>query len=291
MIGIDSHFVLYFFVIIIIIYLIFTAYIRINMRFWYTQPVFHIYNLKYWINPPGFINTEPPESNKFVNLINNKLITINSDGNTNNTDSIELSKICNFIKNYYVINENARYSPSEEDIFAYLHCSNHPSFFNIYQEPMSPLKTNLSHNEIGNKEINHKEINELIDRDEKPIKVSQTDSEENEAHRLINSAGPRQYPTPLDSYEGYAALPKTYANDYYKQYVPFFNQSEQLTKAGITTNKDQLLEKLNYMIHLLEEQKDEKTGHVMEEVILYSFLGVFIIFIVDSFARAGKYTR
>ena len=147
MIGIDSHFVLYFFVIIIIIYLIFTAYIRINMRFWYTQPVFHIYNLKYWINPPGFINTEPPESNKFVNLINNKLITINSDGNTNNTDSIELSKICNFIKNYYVINENARYSPSEEDIFAYLHCSNHPSFFNIYQEPKImfengiPLKT------------------------------------------------------------------------------------------------------------------------------------------------------
>ena len=51
------------------------------------------------------------------------------------------------------------------------------------------------------------------------------------------------------------------------------------------------LEKLNYMIHLLEEQKDEKTGHVMEEVILYSFLGVFIIFIVDSFARVGKYTR
>ena len=39
------------------------------------------------------------------------------------------------------------------------------------------------------------------------------------------------------------------------------------------------------------EQKDEKTGHVMEEVILYSFLGVFIIFIVDSFARVGKYTR
>jgi hypothetical protein len=29
----------------------------------------------------------------------------------------------------------------------------------------------------------------------------------------------------------------------------------------------------------------------MEEVILYSFLGVFIIFIVDSFARVGKYTR
>jgi hypothetical protein len=54
---------------------------------------------------------------------------------------------------------------------------------------------------------------------------------------------------------------------------------------------DVLIEKLNYMIKLLEEQQDEKTGNVTEEVILYSFLGIFIIFIVDSFARVGKYVR
>ena len=107
---------------------------------------------------------------------------------------------------------------------------------------------------------------------------------------------PRQYPVPLDSYEGFNAMPKTYATDYYKQYVPYFNQGATASGSATTSggghmNKNQLLEKLNYMIHLLEEQKDEKTGHVMEEVILYSFLGVFIIFIVDSFARVGKYTR
>jgi hypothetical protein len=45
------------------------------------------------------------------------------------------------------------------------------------------------------------------------------------------------------------------------------------------------------MIHLLEEQQDIKTGHVMEEIILYSFLGIFMIFVVDSFARAAKYVR
>ena len=54
---------------------------------------------------------------------------------------------------------------------------------------------------------------------------------------------------------------------------------------------DLLMEKLNYMIKLLEEQQDERTGNVTEEVILYSFLGIFIIFIVDSFARVGKYVR
>jgi len=81
----------------------------------------------------------------------------------------------------------------------------------------------------------------------------------------------------------------TGANNYvgpYNQQLPYYTQMSQKTGG-----KDHLLEKLNYMILLLEEQKDEKTGHVIEELILYSFLGVFMIFIVDSFARAGKYTR
>jgi len=96
--------------------------------------------------------------------------------------------------------------------------------------------------------------------------------------------------------QGYYGSPNPYgvntytgANNYagpYNQALPYYTQMSQ--KAG---SKDQLLEKLNYMILLLEEQKDEKTGHVVEELILYSFLGVFLIFIVDSFARAGKYTR
>jgi hypothetical protein len=52
-----------------------------------------------------------------------------------------------------------------------------------------------------------------------------------------------------------------------------------------------LMEKINYMIHMMEEQQHEKTDHVAEEFILYTFLGVFIIFAVDSFSRIGKYTR
>jgi hypothetical protein len=45
------------------------------------------------------------------------------------------------------------------------------------------------------------------------------------------------------------------------------------------------------MINLLEEQQDERTGNVTEEIVLYCFLGIFIIFIVDSFVRVGKYVR
>jgi hypothetical protein len=54
---------------------------------------------------------------------------------------------------------------------------------------------------------------------------------------------------------------------------------------------DGTLEKLNHIIHLLEQQQDEKTETVMEELILYLFLGFFVIYIIDSFFRAGKYYR
>jgi hypothetical protein len=86
-------------------------------------------------------------------------------------------------------------------------------------------------------------------------------------------------------------------NEYYKKYIPNYSPQQQQQQQAIypyrqePSKEDLLLEKLNYMIYLLEEQKDEKTGTVMEEVVLYSFLGIFIIYIVDSFTRIGKYTR
>ena len=90
---------------------------------------------------------------------------------------------------------------------------------------------------------------------------------------------------------------------YYKNLVPNFatmnkTNSTEINLANsdtrMNTNLDTnnvLIDKLNYMINLLEEQQDERTNNVTEEVILYSFLGVFIIFVVDGFTRVGKYVR
>ena len=76
---------------------------------------------------------------------------------------------------------------------------------------------------------------------------------------------------------------------YMNTYVPYY--SKPSNQANLHGYKDQLMKKLNYMIHLLEKQEDEKTSNVTEELVLYMFLGVFTIFCVDSFARAGNYTR
>lgn len=93
-------------------------------------------------------------------------------------------------------------------------------------------------------------------------------------------------------------------DEYYKRVIPGYSQNEtpknpankpyysQVNyKIPENLNDSVLLQKMNYMITLLEDQQDERTNNVTEEVVLYSFLGIFIIFIADTFVRAGKYVR
>ena len=93
--------------------------------------------------------------------------------------------------------------------------------------------------------------------------------------------------------ENFENLPSTYASQYYQQYVPLSYSSQQQSQgeSGSPGSKDDLMQKMNHIIQMLEDQQDEKTGSVTEELILYCFLGVFVIFVVDSFVRAGKYVR
>jgi hypothetical protein len=88
--------------------------------------------------------------------------------------------------------------------------------------------------------------------------------------------------------DGYVSNLSNYKSSY--ESVPVFRKVGDSTDIKpVLDNK--LMEKINYMIRILEEQQHEKTNNITEEFILYTFLGVFIIFVVDSFSRSGKYTR
>jgi hypothetical protein len=138
-----------------------------------------------------------------------------------------------------------------------------------------------------------------------------------------NANSKNSVPVPLDNDEmelqelQTAFLNDAQVKDYYRKLIPNFHNKdlspkpspssdsnsankmyykEQSSGLGYSNsnsniNNDILLNKINYMINLLEDQQDERTNNVTEEVVLYSFLGIFIIFVVDSFARVGKYTR
>jgi hypothetical protein len=84
----------------------------------------------------------------------------------------------------------------------------------------------------------------------------------------------------LTNYQQVYETPQLFANK------PYY------AKMGISNGIDnKLMARLNYMVHLLEEQQHEKTANVTEEFLLYAFLGVFVIYVVDTFSRNGKYVR
>ncbi len=94
-----------------------------------------------------------------------------------------------------------------------------------------------------------------------------------------------------------AYMNESQVKEYYNKLMPGYNYNPTNSNSNgrqqyLGNDSNQvLMDKLNYMINLLEEQQDIRTNNVTEEVVLYSFLGVFMIFIVDSFARVGKYVR
>jgi len=99
---------------------------------------------------------------------------------------------------------------------------------------------------------------------------------------------------PISPFQGPTPTP----TNYQQAYIPQTNQPFMTNTAkpyyanmGIGSSDGKLMEKINYMIHMLENMETEKTANVMEEFVLYSFTGIFIIFVLDSFLKTGKYVR
>jgi|UniRef100_A0A6C0DYM2 hypothetical protein len=119
---------------------------------------------------------------------------------------------------------------------------------------------------------------------------------------ITNLTNPLQMPAP--SFSKRTVNPYTVNNasnialgNYQQVYTPKMTVVDKpyYASMGISNESggggNKVVEKLNYMIHLLENMEGEKTANITEEFVLYTFLGVFVIFVVDSFTRTGKYVR
>ena len=82
----------YILLIIFIIIILVVAIIRIKYGFWVSQPVFHVYDIKYMLFPPGIINHDLPEKNKYTNF-KNITTTIYDE-----VSEIKINKFINFIR-------------------------------------------------------------------------------------------------------------------------------------------------------------------------------------------------
>jgi len=75
-----------------------------------------------------------------------------------------------------------------------------------------------------------------------------------------------------------------------KQFFLIQEQQKIEQEKEKSINKDMLM-KLDYILELLDTQKEIKTEQKNEEIVLYCFLGIFLIYILDNFVMIGKYSR
>ncbi len=126
--------------------------------------------------------------------------------------------------------------------------------------------------------INNKIVNETLSNDVTKNELNKmlSNNDNNITNGLYNNSNVKNVYSNLD--------------DSYISNLDFIKNMPS-TNNDLLNNNNKLLSKLDYIIHLLEDQHNEKTNHITEELILYLFLGIFIIFVLDSFAKASKYVR
>tara|TARA_B100000902_G_scaffold305073_1_gene293452 strand:- start:16611 stop:17216 length:606 start_codon:yes stop_codon:yes gene_type:complete len=153
---------------------------------------------------------------------------------------------------------------------------------NLYEIHNSPEGND---DELGDYEYNY---NNVAKTDEKKVKFDEYHINDiNDSNDSIDNIDNNK-----NNVINYSSKNLSNFNDSYKSNYDFLNSNNyNVLTENTRFNNNELLNKLDYITHLLEEQHNEKTTHITEELILYLFLGIFIIYVLDSFAKASKYIR
>lgn len=122
---------------LLIVFIIY-IYTRIKYGFWFLQPVFHVYDFSYMINPPGIIDSSLPVKNKYTNF--RDIDTINMSDLT----SIQKQRFTNLIKLNYLQKKDNTFSPQSENITPYFIGHNDRSFISFFYKDEHMIDINKS---------------------------------------------------------------------------------------------------------------------------------------------------
>ena len=161
-----------------------------------------------------------------------------------------------------------------------------------------PVQTNLHNNSHNSNPHNSNSHNSNSHNSNSHNSNSHNSNSHNSNSHNSNSNSSDD--NPVLSSETFQQLNSPYTQDYYKQYAysndnlpqqNYLYQGSYVAPQPSIDSHSELLKKLDNILHLLEEQQEEQTNLITEELILYVFLGVFVIYVLDSFVRVGKYVR
>jgi len=122
--------VAYIIIILFLIIIFVSTYIKFKFGFWAYQPVFHIYDLAYMMYPPGIINHGLPETNKYTNFKNIETVDFSK------LSELKTTQLVNFIKTNFLRNKENIFSPEKQNVVPYFSSLNAQSFVSFFKEPV-----------------------------------------------------------------------------------------------------------------------------------------------------------
>ena len=122
---------------IVSLVLVVRATIKLKYGFWGAQPVFHVYDLLYWVRPPGIIEDRLPMATKYVDRINIKTQEFTQ------MPSQDIKGFCQFIRSHYLRSRGAKYSPTDPQITTVFANNEYPSYLTTY------CSSRTSHDKTG----------------------------------------------------------------------------------------------------------------------------------------------
>jgi len=140
--------VLLFFVLFFIFVCFVAFYFRITSRFWFSQPVFHIYDIHYYFFNKGIINKQLPtlENSKFIDFKNVSVEIIDWGQYMKKEKIKDIPSIINefvlLIQEHYFIskeNKNNKFYPMKEHIIPYMTGHNAKCFLSCYKNELNEI--------------------------------------------------------------------------------------------------------------------------------------------------------
>ena len=219
---------------------------------------------------PHLLNAAPfnsdEEENKNIREENNKRLssslnrTIKNRNNNENNDNKNRERNRRIQKLLNDNNMNNNLTNNESDDLEDFNPPSHPAI----QEPKKIVKENFTFDKIKSELLDNQQEDELQNQ--------------------------QQNDNPVNK-ENFQQLPSNNLQQYYEKYNAYLNSENNYNKQYMSVSNEELLKKIDNILFLLEEQRETRTNYVTEELILYVFLGIFVIYLVDSFVKVGKYIR
>lgn len=100
------------------------VFIKIKFRFWASQPVFHVYNIYYWLFQPGLIQNTLPSKTRYYDPL-----VITQKYQDFPAEKKEL--LYALVKNHFLNKDNVKYHPQKKDILNYFLSHDRDSFVSM----------------------------------------------------------------------------------------------------------------------------------------------------------------